>query len=439
MTNHVNGHQNQDDEDIEIIPELIPSKVGRTVSRFGLVERIIEQFELEHGEGKSEAIQQSTSEVERRKLVRDVANYIFGVESVQLSPSEQASIIGAVYAELFGYGPLDKYFADESITTIALEGSQKIGIRYGVAQELEILNPIFENTPHMQRTISRLLRDASVEIDDDTPIIETGLVIAGRRVALNMAIPPFVPELSVDIRLHPKQPFSLDDWLEQGIINKKVQELLEAIVESKHGLLIVGDTESGKTTLLSMLLRLITDKKIVTVERSGEINVPDGISQLTPQWGGNGETRVSFGEQIIKAIEKDAHTIVLDEVRNDEPQSIAPLLSNDDIPRQIWSFRGTSEPKRLKSSLSMLARMAGNNQSEAMVTQLYKRLPFVVLLKRRKGQLKVREIAEWQFSNDADYADYVPLVTLDWDDYKTTGRSPQNLLDLPENFWQILD
>lgn len=443
MTDSPNGiNPENKSEDEHVQPELVKSRRGRMVSVYGLVERIIEQFELEHGAGESDALKATTTDVERRKLVRDVANYIFGVESVHLSPHEQARLIAMANSEIFGYGPLDNLFADEGISTISLEGSQKIGVRYAPAGDLTMLDPIFDDTPHMQGIIKRLLRHAGAELRADTAIIETGLIINKRRVALNIAQPPFVPELAVDIRLHPIMLPTIDDWRERGILNQKTQTLLEAIIQSEHGLLIVGDTESGKTTLLSMLLQYVSGDNLVSVERASELSLPDGGTTLSTQWGYGYKPEISFGEQILSALDRKPELIVLDEVRADEPHAIAPLLQNENAPRQIWSFRGTAEPKRLKSALGMLARMADSKQPEHMVFNLYQRLPFIVIIKRRNGKLQIREIAEWQFpdiaseNNDFVYADYVPLMQTDWDNCQVSGKRPQHNLNLDDSFWE---
>ncbi|MEL7434585.1 MAG: ATPase, T2SS/T4P/T4SS family [Chloroflexota bacterium] len=427
--------KNSDQEEKE--PQFIASRRGRMVSLQGLVERIVEEFAIEHGEGDSEAVKAIVSDVERRKLVRDVADYILGVESVRLSPQEQAYIMKASYAEVFGYGPLDDYLNDPTITTITLEGAQKMSVRRGIGKELEAIDPIFETLAHMQRMLKRMVRRAGAELRDDISIIEVGLDIGERRASLSLAAPPLVAEMAADIRLHPTEVPTFDDWASAGIINEKSATLVQAIIQSEHGLLIVGDTESGKTTLLSMLLAQLPALNIITVERTGELTLPENAERRVVQWRVGDEEGVTFGTQIRNALEENPDLIVLDEVRTDEPAMIAPLLANDDTPRQIWSFRGTTVTKRLQSALGMLARMSDSTQSEHMVYKLHRRLPFVVSLKHRQGQLQVCEIAEWQFSEaSADdtpvYADYVPL--LEFAD-TLTGKHPQNLLDLPETFW----
>lgn len=437
--NHDNHLPQQKNDDDELRPKFMTSFTGRTVSVFGLVERIVKEFELEHGADNSETVRIAT-DVERRQMVLDVAEYIFGIESMRLSPPEQARIIAMANGELFGYGALDTFFDDETVTTISLEGARKVSVRHGASQDLITHDAIFEDTPHMRRIMQRLLRDAGAELRDDVPIIETGLVIRGRRVSMSIIVPPFVPEIAVDIRVHPRDIPTAQDWIEQGILTQKTYELLTAIIASEQGLMIVGDTESGKTTLTSILLQNIDTQHLIAVERASELFLPDGATRLTTQWAVGNRPEITFGEQIRNALDSAPDTLVIDEIRNDNPQAVAPLLTEDHAPRQIWSVRGASEAKRLTSALGMLARMADGSQPEHMVYQLQNRLPFVVIIKRRKGQLQVREVAEWQFpetpqADDFVYGDFVSLMRVEWDACALTGRLPQRALDLPDDFW----
>jgi len=432
-----NPTENPKSQDDSTLPDFIDSLTGRTISTRGLVEHIIDQFHLEHGEGDSDAVQNAKTDVERRTLVRDVVQYVIGVESAQLSAKQQARLIATAYREIFGYGPLDTLFANPDVTTITLEGSQKISVRYAPGGNLQQLEPIFDDTHHVRRTVDRLLRDANAELHADVPIIETGLTINERRVSLSVTGPPFSPEISVDIRVHPADQPTLADLVASEFMPDEARTLLEAIIQSEHGIIIVGDTESGKTILVSALLRHLPDVDgLMTVERAGEIELPTGADQLMPQWSVGDKKGISFGEKINIALAFDPKTLVLDEIRADEPHSIADLLRKDDVPRQIWSFRGASEAKRISSSLSMLARMADRSQAEAMVLNLYRRLPFVIIVKRRKGYLQLREIGEWQFTDDSEYANYVPLMERGWETCERTGKRPQHDLDIPASFWE---
>ncbi len=416
-------------------PEWLESRLGsRLVSRAALVERIIAQFLQEFAVDDAH-LSAAKTKTDRLKLVRETALYVIAVESVQLSLEEQADVIRRAYAEIFGYGPLDTLFEDETITTIALEGADKVSIRRGHG-DLEVIGALFDDMPHMRDVVSRLLRHAGAELRDDEPIIEAGLVVEGRPVRVSTVSPPVTVQLTADIRVHPKRVLTLEDLVTSSLLTEEAAQFLDALVQSPHGFVIVGDTESGKTTLLNALLQRLPDAKdLIAVERARELRLPTGAKSLVTHWPRGEESGMTWGQQIGVALGKNPSCIAIDEVRADEPEAIAPLLTRADAPRQIWAFRGPSVTKRLRSALTMIAQRAVPTEA-GVVRALYERLPFVINMKRAQGRLELRGIAEWQISPDGDYADYVMLFEKGWETLERTGKRPLRSLNLPSDFWQ---
>lgn len=136
----------------------------------------------------------------------------------------------------------------------------------------------------------------------------------------------------------------------------------------------------------------------------------------------------------MAALGQQPACLLLDEVRADEPHTIAPLLRDSPSPRQIWSFRGPFDAKRLRSALSMLARRADMGQGEALVQAMYQRLPFIVTVWRAHGRIGLYSVAEWQF-RQSDYPDYVLLAASRNGELNLTGERPQRTLNLPDDFW----
>jgi pilus assembly protein CpaF len=409
-------------------PHLVSGQLGtRMVSVAALVERIVSAFITEYTD--SPALREADNASKRLKLILDTANYILSIESVSLSADEKANVVSRVYSELFGYGPLDALFLDDRVTTIELEGVDKVSVRYGHG-DLEKLKPLFDDDAHMQRVIARLLMDAGAELREDQPIIETGLIVGDRPVGLNIVSPPITPQLTTDIRVHPRVLPTLDDLVTSEFLTEQAATLLRGLIASPYGLMIVGDAESGKTTLLSILLQLLEQpESIITVERAGELRLPPGAARLMTQWKTGNQAGVTFGAQINNALEKSLQCLVLDEVRADEPETIAPLLMAIESPRQIWSFRGAAETKRLQSALGMLARRADSSRSEEMVRALYQRLPFVIAVRRFEGRLQLYNIGEWQFIDGADYPNYVALMGRQSGELILTGKKPSRTLN----------
>ncbi len=415
-------------------PQFISGQLGsRLISQAAVVERIEAAFIEEYD--NSPALREADTPTKKLKLLLDTANHVIAVESLDVSPDEKAALVSKAYSNLFGYGPLDSLFLDERVTTISLDGADKASVRYGHG-DLESLGPIFQDERHLRRIIGRLLMDAGAELRDDQPYIETGLLVDERPVCVNLVAPPVAFQLGVDIRVHPKSLLTVDQLVSNRFMTQQAATLLKALVESPHGFIVVGEPESGKTMLLSVLLQWLPQPENMTsVERAGELRLPIGAQRLMTRWPVGDTLGMTFGEQIGNALEKQPACIILDEVRSDEPQTIAPLLEMDNPPRQIWSFRGAIFAKRLQSALGMLARRADFGQGEEMVRALHERLPFVVTVIRSNGQLRLWSVAEWQFKDGSGYPTYTLLMNTEGGELKLTGERPMRELVLPEGFW----
>jgi pilus assembly protein CpaF len=387
-------------------PELVSARLGtRQVSQAALVERVVAAFHNEYN--LRNVLQEVTTRSARLGLLRPTVDYVLAVESVVLSSEALARLLREAYSQIFGFGPLDALLADERITTIALEGPERVSVRYGHG-DLTSVGALFDDAHHLRETLARMLAAAGAELREDVPIIETGLRAEGRPVALSIALPPASLTLNADIRLHPRTPPSLGSLVQDGVIGEDAAHFLASVVASPYGLVVVGESETGKTSLLGALAaRLPVDSRIIAVERSGELQLSEAVACRSVRWPVGDLEPVSFGDQVRAALQTSPDTLLLDEVRADDPAAIAPLLLESAVPRQLWTYRGAPDAKRLQASLGMLARRACG--SEVAVHALYDRLPFVVSMVRVQGQLRVFSIGEWQPTTLSDYADYVLL------------------------------
>jgi pilus assembly protein CpaF len=408
-------------------PKLVPGRMGtRMYSLAALLERIEEAFRDEYDDAR---LREANTAQKRFRLIIDTADYILAIDSIQLSNDEKADLIRRAYSYLFGYGPLDALFADDQVTTIALSGADRTAVRYGHG-DLVNLAPLFEDENHLRHVIERLILDAGAEPRDDLPAIETGLLVGDRPVSISVVLPSIAFGFNVDIRVHPRTAPTLDDLVRRNFMTADALKLLRALLASKYGFVIAGETETGKTTLLNALAQeLPTTARVAAVERAGEMRLPPAVERFTVRWQVGDTPGASFADQIFAALEREPATLLLDEVRSDEPGAIAPLLELDNPPRQIWVVRAAPDHKRLQSALGMLARRADTARGEAPVHALYERLPFMVTVARIRGQLQLFSIAEWQSRIDTDYPDYVMLMRYEEGRAQLTGTPPARWLD----------
>ncbi|MFN8530734.1 MAG: ATPase, T2SS/T4P/T4SS family [Anaerolineae bacterium] len=407
-------HRPRKDADKGREPQFVRGRMGsRFFSLAALTEKVEVQFYEEHGSG-SPALSEADTTTKRLRLILDVVNYTLTVESITLGAEDKAELVRRAYSSLFGYGPLDPFFLDDAVTTIAIEGVDKVSVRHGTSA-LTTMGPLFDDAAQLRRVIGRLLVDAGAELRDDTPILETGLLVDDRPVRISIVSPPYAASLNADIRVHPRSAPQLDDLVSNGFMNADAADSLRMIARSKYGFCIVGEPESGKTILLNALVNLIPAHDTIIIERAAELRPPAEMRRYAAHWRTESQEERTFGQQIGLALEQSPACLILDEIRSDEPESIAPLLERDTPLRQIWAIRGVPDSKRLQSALGMLARRANMAQSEQMVARLYDRLPFVITVARvghpeTGTSLRLFSVAEWQSRADSDYPDYRLLM-----------------------------
>lgn len=409
---NISNPQNHNVNPVEV-PHLVNGRGGtRQYSLAALVEKVEAEFYAEYGEDSAE-IREADTSARQLRLIVDVVNYVAALESIQLDADDKAHVIQRAFSNLFGYGVLDALLMDERITHIVLDGASKVSVGYGQS-ELVLIGTLFDDDAHLKRIINRILADAGVDPTTQAPIIETGLTVAERPVRLSVVMPVYSNAMSVDIRLHSKQSLTLDDLVSSDFMSADAAEMLKNIAASDYGFCVVGEGGAGKTTLLNAILAHVPQNALTVVERAAELRLTNQAQHFITKWASEAQAELSFGQQILNALVTDPRVMVLDEVRADEPRTIAPLLDLDNPPRLVWSVRGAPDAKRLQSALGMLARRA--TSSESSVHTLYERLPFIITVAKirdpqnKETSLKLFSIAEWQSRVDTDYPDYVMLM-----------------------------
>jgi Flp pilus assembly CpaF family ATPase len=226
--------------------------------------------------------------------------------------------------------------------------------------------------------------------------------------------------LHVEVRPQSVDPATLDSL--SHTVDPVAADLIRKIIAAGHGLMIVGDVGTGKTTLLQALLPYLPTGLIV--ERAAELRVPESLQHLVAVPPNGNQPPVTFPEQIDAAISNSTLNseawLVLDEVRFDEAAAMWRAINAESRPRLLWAFRGAIVPLRLRSAFGMSVRRAvpGIDQ-EFIHNALLDRLPFVVMMARQNSQLKLISVSEWQLDPQANppgsIAETLALVQL-WPD-----------------------
>jgi len=211
-----------------------------------------------------------TKTAEVRAQIQEMFDQILAEENFVLSRAERARLFDQIVAEILGYGPLEPFLADETITEIMVNGPKNIYIERG--GKIYKTQAQFEDDEHLMRIIDRIVAPLGRRVDDSSPYVDARLPDGSR---VNAIIPPLSligPVLT--IRKFFRTPLTVEDLINLGSITPEAVEFLKACVIAKLNIVISGGTGSGKTTLLNILSGFIpNDERIITIENAAELQL----------------------------------------------------------------------------------------------------------------------------------------------------------------------
>lgn len=114
------------------------------------------------------------------------------------------------------------------------------------------------------------------QLTENDPNISTKLVLStGQKVRIEGAIPPIVPNPTINIRKQNIIVKSLESYLKDGYLTEETYNLCVNSVLNYKNILIIGGTDTGKTTFLNGLLKVIEDKneRTIIIEDTPELQI----------------------------------------------------------------------------------------------------------------------------------------------------------------------
>src|ERR671924_143330 len=188
---------------------------------------------------------ESTGDLNER-VTRAVTEQLV-LDRTPLTREERRQIIREITDDILGYGPLEPFLRDDSITEVMVNAHDRIYIeRLG---KIERAEAAFVDNAHLLRIIDKIVSQIGRRVDEASPMVDARLPDGSR---VNAIIPPLAlkgPTLT--IRKFSRDPYTMNDLISFGSISPKAAQFLAACVKGKLNILISGGTGTGKTTTLN--------------------------------------------------------------------------------------------------------------------------------------------------------------------------------------------
>jgi pilus assembly protein CpaF len=247
-------------------------------------------------------------------------------EAGLLGDAAVLDVVEALRPELTGIGPLDSLVADPDVTDVLVNSADEVWVDRGGWPERVAVR--FPDEAAVRRLAQRLAVAGGRRLDDASPFVDARLP-SGVRV--HAVIPPIAPDgTCISLRVPRRRGFTLVELAEAGTVVAAGASLLRRLVEARVAFLVSGGTGTGKTTLLSTLLSMVSAReRIVLVEDSSELR-PDHphVVRLEGHPGNlDGAGAVSLRDLVRQALRMRPDRLVVGEVRGGEVVELLAALN----------------------------------------------------------------------------------------------------------------
>ena len=212
----------------------------------------------------------SNPEGVRSQLAGEIDEFVrdyIAEQDLSLTRDERQRLVEGVIDEVAGFGPIEPFLADNTITEVMVNGPHQIYIER--AGRIEKTSASFRNDEHVLNIIDRIITPLGRHIDETSPRVDARLPDGSRVNAIVKPLSLVGPVIT--IRKFATR-FTVDDLVTFGTATPEMFDFLKACVEARLNVFLSGGTGSGKTTTLNVLSSFIPEgERIITIEDSAEL------------------------------------------------------------------------------------------------------------------------------------------------------------------------
>ncbi|MGQ0631591.1 MAG: CpaF family protein [Sporichthyaceae bacterium] len=249
------------------------------------------------------------------------------------SPAVELALAGAVFAGLFGAGRLQILLDDPSIENVDINGCDDVFVSYADGRR-ERVGPVAASDAELIEQVQVLAAYAGLNarvFDDANPELDLRLPDGTRLSAVRRV----TARPAVSLRRHRYPRVFLADLVANGTLSADLAAFLSAVVRARRNVMIAGETDSGKTTLLRAMVNEIDPReRLCTVENSLELGLrvhpdlhPDVVELEAAPANSEGVGEVGMAQLVRRTLRMNPDRVIVGEVLGPEVVTMLNAMS----------------------------------------------------------------------------------------------------------------
>jgi pilus assembly protein CpaF len=292
-------------------------------------------------------------------------------------------------------GPLEPLLSDPDVTEIFVDSPERISIvRKG---RLEDSDARFDSQEHLIAIVRALVTPLGQRFDESNPLVDVRFSDGSRMSAVISPIALEGP--AVVFSKYRKGHLTIEELVGFGSLSHEIVAFVRACVAGRMNIMVAGNSNSGKTTIMNLLAAMIgDDERVITVEEVSEIHIARRrvvrLESRPPNLAGKGT--VSVKDLVLQALRMRPERLIVGELSGAE---VWPLIQaiNNGHDGSMATMHATS-PRDALARLEIMATSADPavpllNVREQMATGL----DLIVQISRlADGSRKITHVTEVQ-------------------------------------------
>lgn len=254
--------------------------------------------------------------------LRTAMDKIIKSYGMKVNKKSKSKIFYYLRRDMIGYGKMDVLMNDPNVEDVSLDGTAVPIFAYHRKFESVETTCLWETDDELESYIIKLAQRCGKHISVADPLLDATLM-DGSRIVMKLGHEISTRGSAFCIRRFKEDPFSPCDIVAFRTMSSLMTAYLWIAFQNEVPMLFVGGTASGKTTTLNAMCIFIPwQMKIVSIESTREVNIPqpNWVPGLTRQGFGGESSEGEIGEfELLKAaLRERPEYIIVGEIRGAE-------------------------------------------------------------------------------------------------------------------------